>query len=72
MSSNAKETEIKIKAIQTDRETILAHYHELKLEMMKTREKERKNLTELTIQSEACLDTLLQQKDKVTQFVLAS
>lgn len=41
LSSNTKETEIKLTAIKTDRETVLSHFHELKTEMVKSRENER-------------------------------
>lgn len=44
ISSNGKETDTQMYAIRQDRETVLAHFHELKTEMMKCREKERFSL----------------------------
>ncbi len=41
LSSNAKETENRLATIQEERDSVLAHFHELKGEMLKSREKER-------------------------------
>lgn len=41
MSSNAKETENSLATIQEERDSVLAHFHELKGEMLKSRELER-------------------------------
>lgn len=64
LSSNAKETEIRISSIKEDRETVLAHFHELKAEMVKSRESERDNLTKLTLQSDEAMKELQCLKDK--------
>lgn len=46
LSSNAKETENKLSTIQEERDSVFAHFHELKGEMMKSREKERYHIVE--------------------------
>ncbi|XP_003385231.1 PREDICTED: coiled-coil domain-containing protein 65-like [Amphimedon queenslandica] len=62
LSSNSKETEIRLRAIRNDRETVLAHFRELKAEMIKSRENERSNLTKLTIQSNEAIKELEKQQ----------
>ena len=46
------------------------HFHDLKGQMNKLREKERENLTKLTIQSNECLKELKRKADRVISTLL--
>lgn len=64
MATNTKESEEKTRAIKEEQRTVLARFRELKLQMNASREAERKNLTTLTLQSDAAMKALQEKKEK--------
>ena len=55
MAGNSKECEERNKQLREERESMLAHFQDLKGQMNKLREIERERLTKLTLESNAAI-----------------
>jgi DNA-binding Xre family transcriptional regulator len=64
MAANTKDSDEKTRAIKEDQQAVLTRFRELKMEMNASREAERKNLTTLTLQSDAAMKALQRTKEK--------
>jgi len=72
MSSTAKECEERNKLLKEERESMLAHFQDLKAQMNKVRDAERDKLTKVTLESNAAIKELKRQNDKVTTILKVS
>ncbi|ELU04099.1 hypothetical protein CAPTEDRAFT_167685 [Capitella teleta] len=64
MGNNAKECEERNKQLREERESMIAHFQELKGQMNKLREAERERLTKLTLESNAAIKELKRKAEK--------
>ena len=65
MNANSKECEDRNKQLREERESMLAHFQDLKGQMNRLREIERERLTKLTLESNAAIKELKKKAEKV-------
>jgi hypothetical protein len=63
LAGNQKEWDQRNKQLKTEKESVLRHFQKLKERMTQSRSQERVLLTNLTVESRACLDQLKSRQD---------